>query len=396
MSANLHISPWLIPVDLEGGGGGGGGGGVQSVVAGTGITVDNTDPQNPIVSATGGGGLPAITSDVTLNVPTDFPTINDALDWVRERVRLNGANVTIFVEDGTTLAESVVLTNECLDYVTLSFGENVTFDADAAPPTPLGVPAYLYADNAKISVLNGAINSINKVGATAELIVAINSNVRVDNVVCDGFDGILFAKNSDIFCNRLIATNCVSAVTAIATKFFLDNSQLHSAQECVYASLGSDIQITSSASPVALVAGDVSVFFIENSALSVVQTSGLITIEQGQSDYVIECNNSSVDINAQSLTTGSRIAIFKNAYSQLSVEINFLDMATNTPDLLMADAGTSVVGVSNVTGTSSGYVCNVNQAAIFQKRLINDLTVYFTGGYSQTPNVPTADGLIFA
>jgi hypothetical protein len=30
--------------------------GVQSVVAGTNVTVDNTDPANPIVSATGGGG----------------------------------------------------------------------------------------------------------------------------------------------------------------------------------------------------------------------------------------------------------------------------------------------------------------------------------------------------
>jgi hypothetical protein len=32
-----------------------GGGGVQSVVAGTNVTVDNTDPQNPVVSSTGGG-----------------------------------------------------------------------------------------------------------------------------------------------------------------------------------------------------------------------------------------------------------------------------------------------------------------------------------------------------
>jgi hypothetical protein len=31
-------------------------GGIQTIVAGTGITVDNTDPANPIVSATGGGG----------------------------------------------------------------------------------------------------------------------------------------------------------------------------------------------------------------------------------------------------------------------------------------------------------------------------------------------------
>lgn len=36
--------------------GGGGMSGVQSIVAGTGIAVDNTDPANPVVSATGGGG----------------------------------------------------------------------------------------------------------------------------------------------------------------------------------------------------------------------------------------------------------------------------------------------------------------------------------------------------
>lgn len=35
---------------------GSGGGGIESVVAGTGISVDDTDPANPVVSATGGGG----------------------------------------------------------------------------------------------------------------------------------------------------------------------------------------------------------------------------------------------------------------------------------------------------------------------------------------------------
>lgn len=36
--------------------GGGGGGIVESIVAGTNVSVDSTDPANPIVSATGGGG----------------------------------------------------------------------------------------------------------------------------------------------------------------------------------------------------------------------------------------------------------------------------------------------------------------------------------------------------
>lgn len=40
--------------------------GVSSVVAGSGISVDNTDPSNPIVSATGGGGIPDAPSDGNL------------------------------------------------------------------------------------------------------------------------------------------------------------------------------------------------------------------------------------------------------------------------------------------------------------------------------------------
>jgi hypothetical protein len=43
--------------------------GVQSVVAGTNVTVDNTDPSNPIVSSTGGGGGVAI-GDTIGNSPT--------------------------------------------------------------------------------------------------------------------------------------------------------------------------------------------------------------------------------------------------------------------------------------------------------------------------------------
>jgi hypothetical protein len=45
--------------------GGGGGSGVQSVVPGTGIAVDDADPANPVVSATGGAGS-LLSASVTL------------------------------------------------------------------------------------------------------------------------------------------------------------------------------------------------------------------------------------------------------------------------------------------------------------------------------------------
>lgn len=55
---------------------GGGGGGIESIVAGTNITVDDTDPLNPIVSASGGGG-----GDNAFDTQTDLfassPTTGD-------------------------------------------------------------------------------------------------------------------------------------------------------------------------------------------------------------------------------------------------------------------------------------------------------------------------------
>lgn len=42
-----------------------GGGGIQSIVAGTNITVDDTDPLNPIISSTSVEGITALTGDVT-------------------------------------------------------------------------------------------------------------------------------------------------------------------------------------------------------------------------------------------------------------------------------------------------------------------------------------------
>lgn len=48
------------------GGSGGGGGAVASVVAGSGINVDSTDPANPVVSLSGAaGGFPTVTTDAS-------------------------------------------------------------------------------------------------------------------------------------------------------------------------------------------------------------------------------------------------------------------------------------------------------------------------------------------
>lgn len=67
--------------------GGSGGGGVQSIVAGTNITVDDTDPQNPIVSSTGGGG-----SDSTI-YKTDGSTTDNRTAEFKGGLNLKSDNV---------------------------------------------------------------------------------------------------------------------------------------------------------------------------------------------------------------------------------------------------------------------------------------------------------------
>lgn len=76
-------------------------GGVQSVVAGTNITVDNTDPENPIVNstATGGGSIPQYDTDPA------SPAAEDA--WVLKSGSVTGGGKLQFLFGlGTPVTDS--------------------------------------------------------------------------------------------------------------------------------------------------------------------------------------------------------------------------------------------------------------------------------------------------
>jgi len=70
-------------------GGGGGGGQVNSVVAGTGISVDNTDPVNPVVSAT---GLVIYTAYLSQDGTTDPATATVGVNNIGSIVWTRGAS----------------------------------------------------------------------------------------------------------------------------------------------------------------------------------------------------------------------------------------------------------------------------------------------------------------
>lgn len=72
-TVDITVNPNIIEVNVTRTTGAGG---IQSIVAGTNITVDDTDPLNPIVSATGGGGVESVTGATVDNTDPLNPVVN--------------------------------------------------------------------------------------------------------------------------------------------------------------------------------------------------------------------------------------------------------------------------------------------------------------------------------
>jgi hypothetical protein len=80
---------------------GSGGGGIQSIVAGTNIAVDNTDPLNPIVSATGSAGIPTLQQVVNEdNLLTDTAIIFESIGNPNLRAQLEINGLAFIENDG--------------------------------------------------------------------------------------------------------------------------------------------------------------------------------------------------------------------------------------------------------------------------------------------------------
>lgn len=105
-----------------------GGVGVTSVVAGTNVTVDNTDPQNPIVSASGGGGggtWGSITG--TLSSQTDLQAALDLKEVLFRPFHIETANYPLVLADAAGGVE-----------MNLAGANTVTVPANATVAFPIG------------------------------------------------------------------------------------------------------------------------------------------------------------------------------------------------------------------------------------------------------------------
>lgn len=133
----------------------------------------------PVVYLAGGGGgtIPSITADTTLNVPGDYATLTDAINYVLSAVVLNGAQITVEIEDTETLTDQITLDGVSLPYLHIrGLGAGPTIDGAAFVASPIGTPAWLYAEDSALGEVYGTFRNVN-CGAAA-FFINLNSHTR--------------------------------------------------------------------------------------------------------------------------------------------------------------------------------------------------------------------------
>lgn len=115
-------------------------GGIQSIVAGTNVNVDNTDPLNPIVSSDGGGGgVETVTGTAVDNIDPDnpvidIPTLQQVINAGGTYTKTVGTITYTFIVDFDTLEFSVMMSDTATGvsssyYITNSAIQNIVSDS---------------------------------------------------------------------------------------------------------------------------------------------------------------------------------------------------------------------------------------------------------------------------
>lgn len=178
---------------------GGGSGVVETIVAGTGISVDSTDPANPIVAATGGGGggtlvgcgVSRSTSQTLTNATHAAVIFNDADTWDTNSIHdpaSNPSRFTIPAGHGGVWAFKT----------SVQFSANTNGDRQLSFTVNGSSPSNLWSQRV---VPPGTAGRAAYVAATAELLLAAGDYVEID-----------------MFCNF---SSTLTVVTAVASAHFV-------------------------------------------------------------------------------------------------------------------------------------------------------------------------------
>lgn len=355
-------------------------------------------PQFPIFYLSGSGptppGIPTIAADVTLNVPADYPTINDALNFVRGAVRLNGAIVTIAVNGAIyTPNEQLFIDTEDLSYVNVSFTAPTLIDRAGFTPNPLfGAPFFITIQNgAKLGTVSGSF-SLAVPGPCAGVGV-ISGQVDLSGATIGSFAyGILGGGPSNITGLLPISINnslSSAILLTVGAKMYVQTLNFNHTS-AIGVSVQNDAQFYAFAGVWNTTTGIL--IDAENGEARTTQ----VTATCGNSVSAIRSRRGANVVFGGALTADCTSELLNvNSGGRLVFDAASLTLTgTNNPAFLGSFNGTtSIPNGPAITGTSTGRVTNTGGGALTQFAYHSIYAAAFSGGDSPSLNTPSNSGL---
>lgn len=363
--------------------------------AGVVASQNGLDPTQLDVTVAGGGG-PVIDTNTQLFVPSVYATINDALNYVKSAIRLNGALVQIVV-DGTAYTETqgISITDCDLHYVSLLAvgGTPVNVDFTAIPPTPFGLPAFIFLEHSSFGPLLGNWTRTAGFGIG---VLNFHGEVEIGSLTggpcqIDGFFYNLAAFGGDTdainatflnsgaagvigqFAGDLSLYNCTITNTGAVPGISFANGMNAAVNTCT---------ITTGTQP-AIIANGVNLDVIN----SVVTT--------GAANYALDFQRCNVSVQINTLNSAVSTTQINGLESSGCISINTINnTSAGNPDFIQQVSGSMTVNLGTMAVPSTGRAVFVDQGAVVGVRIPASLNLAFTGGYNQAALIPTASGLI--
>jgi hypothetical protein len=168
------------------------GGGIQSIVAGTNVTVDNTDPLNPIINSTGGGGsqtLQDVTdegNETTQHIKVKF---NDGTDEYISEITPNYIEVSKRDIASSDIIRNAFDVNSITRFNTLegSYSIDLTEASDAVPTLVQRVlKAPILTADATVATTDNIPTELSELGDDASHRVVTDTQIATWNALIGG------------------------------------------------------------------------------------------------------------------------------------------------------------------------------------------------------------------
>lgn len=330
-----------------------------------------------------GGGGTVISTDTNLLVPSQYATVQAAVDAALGFTVQNGAKVTIVIDSSHTITSQVVVKNGDYKWLHITTtGGTVSVDSTTfVNNTPFGEAPLFYFENTMCQVSgNYSLSG----GPTTIAIFSYISTVAVGT----GFV-------SSTFTNFGKGNN--GAITSFFSDVGLGNVHLLALKApALYLSASKCRWDTGSA--VLDVGTDKSLFTVVRSEFLGNLTSLNAQAANNSAVYCIGSQNSKVNLTVSSITMGNATLINSINSSDVYLAVTNLNMNYTggaNSGIECYNGSKAYLNVVNSSGTpSTAFIGEVFNGGVITA--VGQSSSAYTGGYNQAVNIPTSNGLILA